>query len=189
MSLQTDQIAAVLKKRPVLAGAVAGIVALAALVYFRSGEIPAQQARIDELRKTRSGLQANITNSAQIARQLEELKKLNEQIAAAAIKPAELARNQQFFYQLESDLGIKLIDVQQSGGGARPNTRFTTLTFTVNLGGDYEKVLAFMRQMERVFLGGRVLTATISPGAATPDGDPELTRQVSITVQIPAFLP
>ena len=154
-------------------------------IYLRFGEVDAQEAKLADLQSQVTKLQRNATNAAHLTRQLEAVKKINEQIAESVLKPSDLARNLQHFYTLEASNGVKLLDLrQQAPASGAAASAYTTLNFTVNVSGDYERLLKFMREVETTFLGGKIISATMSPGSALPDQDPAKARLLSLVVQV-----
>jgi Tfp pilus assembly protein PilO len=187
MSVDSRKIASAIKKRPMLLGASLAVLVVLGVIYVRYNELELHKSRLAELQGSLSKLQKNVANSAQLDRQLEEIKKINEKVVSSALRPSELARNLQYFYTLEADNGVKLLDLQQQAVPAPPRgtaaSVYAALTFTVNVAGEYEQVLKFMREVEKTFIGGKVLTATISTGSARSGQDPEKARLLSMVVQ------
>lgn len=187
MSFDSQKFIGAFKKNPGLVFAGAAIFVILAVIYFRYDEIGSHEARLAEMQQNLAKLQRNVVNSAQLERQLAEIRKINEEIASTVLRPAELARNLQYFYTLESDHGVKLLDLQQQAvvapvRGAAASI-YAPMRFTVNVAGDYEQLLKLMRQVEKTFLGGKVLSAVISPGVATGGNDQTKARLLSMTVQ------
>lgn len=176
-----------LKKRPALTGASFLIFLILVFVGWRYDQIDIYKAQLFGLQDTLAKLQRNTVNSAQLGRQLDALKKINGIIESAALRPADLARNAQYFYTLEADNNVKLLELQQQTVAAPPRGAAqplnVPLNFNVNLAGDYDQLLKFMREIETAFLGGKIISATISPGAAIAGKDPAKARLLSMVVQ------
>jgi hypothetical protein len=179
-----------LKKNPLLSACVAGIVALAVVVFLRSGIVPESEAELEELKANLTKLENNIANSAQLEDQVQRLKKINSDIKSNALVVGELARNQQYFFKLETENNIKLLDVQQQGRPAPakgPAAAYFPLGFNINASGDYDNLLQFMRKTEKTFVGSRITSATISPGGEGVSADGSSSRLLSFTVQVLAL--
>lgn len=175
-----------IKRRPGLAVASFLILFLVVFIIYRYDQLGSHGDQLTELQDDLTKLQNNLVNSAQLERQLDALKKINRVIESTALRPADLARNSQYFYTLEADHNIKLLELQQqplptlARGATQP--LHVPLKFTVNVAGEYEQILKFMREIEVTFLGGKILSASISPGGAAGK-DPAKSRLVSMVVQ------
>lgn len=175
------------KKNPMLSVCSVGILLAAATAFVRSGLVPEGEAELEELKTTLTKLERNIANSAQLDAQVERLKKLNEEIKSNALVVGELARNQQYFFKLEADNKVKLLDVQQQGRpapGRGPAAAYFPLGFSVNASGGYDNLLQLMRQTEKTFVGGRISSAIISPGGDAVSAEGGASRLLSFTVQV-----
>jgi len=191
MSIDTKKLTGLLKKNPSLAAASLAIFLLAMAFYFRFDQLDTYNDRLNDLKGNLNKLQRNITNSAQLERQLEEIKSINLKMEQAALRPSELARNLQYFYTLEAGNAVKLLDLRQQAVAASARgatlTLYAPITFSVNLAGDYDQLLTFTREVEKTFIGGKVLSASISPGSASDSQNPNKARLLSMVVQAVAI--
>lgn len=180
-----------IKKHPALSVCIAVLVIVLVGLYYRYDLLTVNEAKLNDLKSNLAKLQKNIASSSQLDRQLAEIKVINEKIAVEVLRPTELARNLQFFYALEAANDVKLLDLQQQAVPAPAkgvqSSLYTPLTFSINISGDYANVLRFVRSVEKTFVGGRVLSATISPGSASAGQDASKARLVSMIVQTVAI--
>jgi hypothetical protein len=112
-------------------------------------------------------LAENIKNSFQLPEQLEALKAANREIESRIIRVGQLANNQQYFFRLESETGVKLLDLRQAQpprtaplaakAGNQP------VGFNVSVQGSYAQVMDFLRRLESGIHYCRILTAELNP--------------------------
>lgn len=153
-----------IKKYPV--GSVATIIAvlmLAALVY-RHSTMSGMKQDFEGESSLEQKLAANVTYSAQLEEQLHALVETNQVINGRLVNPQDLAINLQYFYKLEAETGVKLIDTRPANS---PNNKatpikggFKPVQYAVSLQGNYARVLTFLRKLEQGNYYCRVITAT-----------------------------
>lgn len=187
MSPKFSSISVSVKKRPALAAAVVMIFFILALMFYRYDQIGIYESELVTLQDNLTKIQRNVANSAQLDRQLGAIKKINRAIEVSALRPADLAKNSQYFYTLEASNNVKLLELQQQPIAQAPKGTVLPLhvpiTFNISLTGDYPEILKFMREIGKTFLGGKILSATISPEVTMAEGEATETRLLSMTVQ------
>lgn len=74
------------------------------------------------------------------------------QFESRLVRAGQLANNLQFFYRLEADTGVKLLDVRQQGIPApRPGERrgaYVPVPFAVSIQGSHAQIHDFLRRVE-----------------------------------------
>lgn len=164
MAISNEQVVALLKKNPVVTAAVVVCIGLAAAHYFRSDLTGAAAARLDERTKEGQRLSANIKNSAQLPEQLARVSAAAKEAEGRLVKVGALANNLQYFYKLEADTGVKLLDLRQTTDSSRAaKTGRVPVSFAVTLHGEYPQVLDFLRRVESGAHYCRVRTANVVP--------------------------
>jgi hypothetical protein len=100
-----------IKKYP--AGIGAAVLALVMIVALavRHMEFSEQQAVYDNTAAEGQKLAANIAHAGQLEEQLKALEEANKTISGRLVNPSDLAINLQYFYKLEADTGVKLLDM------------------------------------------------------------------------------
>lgn len=187
MSLDAKDIAAALKRRPLLFTCGALCLALGLSLYFRSG-VPAElETRLAEREKEMKRLSNNVKFSAQLESQLQALRRANEVVAAGALRPAELARNQQLFYRLEAESGVKLVDIRQlapppPAKGAPAPVAYVSVPFSLTIRGDYEQIVEFLYRLDH----GPALSRVTSASIARPEDG---AQSLSLTVDLLGLRP
>lgn len=138
------------KKHPV--GTVCGvlIVASAVVLYFRWDVGAASQAEYDAKSAEAAKMIANVTNAPGLEEQVAEITQLGKDLDNRLIKAAQIATNQQYFYKLESDTGVKLIgDVRQNTPRVRQGKfNFTPVPFSVVVQGTYPQLMKFLGELQ-----------------------------------------
>lgn len=164
MAISNEQIVAVLKKNPVVSAAVIICVALAAAHYFRSDLIAVTTTQAEERTKEGQRLAANIKNSVQLPEQLARVSAATKEVDSRLVRVGSLANNLQYFYKLEADTGVKLIDLRQTTDSARAaKAGRIPVSFALTLHGEYPQVLDFLRRVESGSHYCRIRTANVIP--------------------------
>ncbi len=144
--MTTSDLIVVAKKNKIVV--VCAVLSLGLLggMYFRSGAIAEANAKLEETSKQARRYALNLSMSAHLKDQYDALVAANKAIETRMIRPAEIGINQQYFYKLETDSGVKLLDLRQSGGKVKKGT-YTPVAFTVAFQGEFPQVIAFMRAL------------------------------------------
>ena len=130
-------------------------------VYLVSGKIEETSTLLQQ--KTTEGLRlaVNVRNSAQLSEQLDALVAAGAKIDDRLVRATQLASNLQYFYRLEADSGLELIDLRQTSS-SQPVKANTGVAFAVTLKGEYSTLLGFLRRLENGTHLSRIVTASIS---------------------------
>lgn len=167
MSIQGKDVVNGFKSYPV--PATCFIVVLVALLsfYFRSDLLGETADKLEGRNKELKKLKANIAASAQLDDQLAVLTKANEKFLNTAMRVSELAKNPQFFYNLESQTGVTLADVKQivttAPAKLAPDS-FFIIPFNITAEGDFKQIIKFMRTLEYSQNVTRVTSIAMTPG-------------------------
>lgn len=171
MSINGKNLTALLKKHPVGFGCGFLSLLLIAAYFHRSAAIPEREAILEQRTAEGNRLSDNLRYSAQLKEHLDALVAANAEIDNRAVRLASLATNLAYFYQLETDTGIKLLDLRQlvpttqARGGAA--TKHIRIPYAVSVQGDYAKVMTFLRRLESGPHFNRINAATFSGTADT----------------------
>ncbi len=168
MSVDSKSLVEATKKRPLLVLCGLITVVLAAFVYLRSDLLDEQEAVLERYVKEGGRYRANVANSAQLQQQLDFLIQANKAIKDRSFNTDGVALNLQFFYKLESEVGVKYIDLRP---GARPpapvagkpvvKTRYVPINYMVTAQGSYPQIISFLRHLERGGYFIRINTASV----------------------------
>jgi hypothetical protein len=145
-------------------------------IYLLDSKIEAAHAELDQKSVEGARLAANVSYSSQLTSQLEAVSKATETITSRLVSPANLATNLQYFYRLEKETGVELIDVRQntSSGKAKGGTG---VAFSVSVKGEYPALLGWLRRVENGPHFARFLSASMG---ATADRKGPLTLAVTL---------
>jgi hypothetical protein len=142
------------------------------VIYFRHGLIAEAEQVFAQKSAEGQKIALNISYSAQLKEQLEALEAANRAIEARIVRASQLGTNTKYFYTLESDTGVKLIDLRQTTPAtvAKPaQGSFLPVAFSVAVQGNLRQILDFLRQLENGTHYCRVLSATCSGNSTTRD--------------------
>jgi len=161
---------ALIRKNPVSVGCAALSLILAIGVYLRSDATPEAEAELTQKTATGERLALNIKYSAQLKEQADAVSTATKAIDAQLIRPSQVGTNTQYFYKLEADTGVKIIELRQTtpGASAKPaKGTYLPVAFAVTVQGDLPQILQFLRYIETGAHYSRVLSAVCSGNAAT----------------------
>lgn len=95
-------------------------------------------------------MQANVSNSAMLKEQTEELANINRQILARSVKPENLGQNLQYFYKIESATEAKTTEVKQTySPKAAQKSAYIQVPYSISLQCDFIAGLDFLRRVEK----------------------------------------
>ncbi len=137
------------KKQPV--GFACGLLCLlcAGWLYYRSGELELRQQEYDTKSAEAAKIISNVSISKNLPDQVTELQGYTKELDSRLVRAGQLALNQQYFYRLEAETEVKLIDVRQSPVPRTPKSLYTGVPFIVNVQGSYKQVMAFLQRLEK----------------------------------------
>ena len=147
MIMSSDELIALAKKQPI--GVACGVICVicAGLIYFRSGKIEENQAAYEAKSAEAATIVTNVLNSAKLPEQVAELQGLSKEMVGRLIRAGQLAGNLQYFYKLEAETEVKLLDVRQ-GDMPKSAKSYTGIPFNVAVQGSFKQVLSFLQKLE-----------------------------------------
>jgi hypothetical protein len=173
-------ITALIKKHPIGIGCGVLSLLLAAGIYYRSGEGPDAEDKLTQMTDEGERYAANLKNATQLKEQFEALVVANKEIDRRLFHAGQNLTNYQYFYQLQSESGVKLTVLNQNTAAAvKPSGKnaFTPIGFSVTVQGSLAQLLDFLRRLESGAHYCRVLTATC---ASSPTGSLTLTLSLEV---------
>lgn len=181
----------IVKKYPVAIFAGGALVLFAALAFFRSGSVDDLRAELSSRETEAARLADNVHNGQKLSTQLDRLESLTKDIAGRLSSPTDVAGNQQYFYKLEADSGVKLADLHQMPGLVRSKkskyTQYSTVTYSASVQGDFAHLVTFLRNLESGSKLSVITGADLSLGSTqkTPDDPgPSAILQLNLSIQL-----
>jgi len=188
--MNTQALIAKLKKHPF--STVCGALAIVLLVVYivRRGAVPEAENQVAQKTTESRRLKNNIAHSAQLKDDLAALEDATAKIDQRLMRASELAKNQQYFYKIEAETGVKLLDLRaggtSSGAPAKnaPKTLYSAVPYTCSLQGTYGQLLAFLQRLEQGEHFQRLVTGTVSVATGNTDSgnvaDPVLSMVIVV---------
>lgn len=179
---------ALIKKQPIAFACGLIIVACGAALFFPREAVTNAQALYEEKEKEFQKIDANVRNSAGLAEAAAEMQEAGRQFEARLVRAPQLANNLQFFYRLENETGVKLIDVRQQPIPAPkqgvPRGAYAPVPFAVSVQGDYAQVHDFLRRVEAGPHFLRFSQVSLSKLAAAGDARSATSNAMSATINL-----
>jgi len=169
--MNLEAIKAYIKKYPVGTGAVLVSLILSAALWIRHDAAAEKQAVFDTTVVEGQRLTDNIAHSAQLEEQFHELEEANKAIESRLVNPSDLAINLQYFYKLEAETGVKLIDTRPSdtrgnSGKTAVKGAYVPVQYVISLQGKFSQTLALLRRLEQGTYYCRILSGNCSQAQA-----------------------
>jgi Tfp pilus assembly protein PilO len=146
--MTTAEFTTLAKKHPVSAVCLVVAIACGVVLYFRMDVVASSQAEYDARSAEAAKMIANVTNAPGLAEQLAEIQEQGRQLESRLVRAGQLAVNLQYFYKLEADNGVKLLDVHQDNLPRNIKTQFTPVPYGVTVQGSYNQVMKFLGQLQ-----------------------------------------
>lgn len=184
-------ITAFLKKQPVGAACVVLSLVCGGLLYFRADAIVAAQTDYEAKAAEATKMSNNVKASPGLEEQVAEIQQLGSELNGRLVKVEQLAVNLQYFYKLEADHGVKLLDVRQNAparpvrGAAKSTSIYTPVPFTVAAQGNYAQLVKFLGELQNGRHLCRITNASFSrSGGATASTSTEQEMTLSLSLEL-----
>jgi Tfp pilus assembly protein PilO len=175
-----------IKKQPI--GFSCGLLCLviAVLLYFRSSKIDESQAEYDAKSAERTQILANVRNSEHLTEQVVEMQGYAKEMESRLIHAGQLAVNLQYFYKLEAENEVKLMDVRQGTFTRGPKTLNVGVPYNVTVQGSYKHVLAFLQRLESGahFCSFKTVNFNKLLGSSDSLGDSNAIMNLSLNIEL-----
>ena len=146
--MTTADLLALVKKHPIGVGCLLVSIVCGALLYMRSGNIAASQAELEASSAQAAKMIANVRNSKGLPEQLAEIQAHTKEVEARLMKAGQLAVNLQYFYKLETENEVKLVDVRQNTFPRGLKTMYGGVPFSVSVQGSFVHVTNFVNRLQ-----------------------------------------
>lgn len=152
----------VLKKHPISLVCAVLSITCGVLLYLRSGNISEGQAELDARSAEAAAMVANIRNSSALTEQVAEIQGYAKDFEGRLMKAGQLAVNLQYFYKLETENEVKLVDVRQIPLSKNTKANYVGVPFNVTIQGSYVHVMNFLNRLQHGRHFCRINTANFS---------------------------
>lgn len=187
MNLQA--ILSLLKKHPIGVGGVLLAVLLLGLTVVRMGTLGDLETQLLDTQDQADRLKNNLRYSTNLDEDLATMEQAVAAVEAKAINPSALATNLQFFYRLEQELELELIDLRQGVPvESQTKTTYQGIPYNVTVEGTYLQLLAFLQRLEDGDRIVKFVTINLSEArgvrgeAIVETTDPRLSLSLDITL-------
>ena len=175
--MTNEELFALVKKNPISVGCAVLCVALAAGIYFRSGEVPAATDDLTKKSDEGSRLAANLQNAAQLKEQVDALSAAEKEMDSRIIRASQTLTNYEYFYKLESETGAKMT-ISQGVLTPSKKTTYSGVPFTITVQGTLNQTLDYLRRLES---GARYCRVTgVTCGVAPADRGSPITLNLNL---------
>jgi Tfp pilus assembly protein PilO len=137
-----------IKKQPL--GFACGLVSLvvAGVLYFRSSKIDESQVEFEARSAEAMRIVSNVNASKNLTEQVQEIQAHAKEMEGRLVRAGQLAANQQYFYKLEAENDVKLLDVRQNSLPRTSAATYQGIPFSVTVQGSYKQVMVFLNRLE-----------------------------------------
>lgn len=186
MAITSKDLVVLLKKHPVAIGCGALSLILLAGSYLRSSRVSGLSEQLKQNEQEGQKILDDIRNGANLVEQYDALLATTKELDSRLVRSSERARNQQYFYRLESDTGVKEINLQPGAVGANQlkgaKTIYTSIGYTISVDGDFRQILDFMSRLESGQHFFRLVSGTVAREGTR--GTAEATTAVTLTLNL-----
>jgi hypothetical protein len=135
------------------AAIITGFVAILLLgvAYWRSSTIAEQEVRWQSMTRQIAVMDANVRHAHGLQEQVEQLEASLRQMETQLFDPDARALNTNFFYQLERDANVRVVQARQGSYQAGGNSsHYATVEFVLVVEGDFASLLGFVHKLHAV---------------------------------------
>lgn len=165
--MTSADLVALLKKHPIGFGCALLTIVCGVILYLRSGNIAAGQADLEAKSAEAAKMAANIRNSANLSEQLAEIQAHTKELEGRLLKTGQLAVNMQYFYKLETENEVKLIDLRPGALPKNVKSPYIGIPFSVSVQGSYSQVMNFLGRLQNGRHFCRINTANFTKAASS----------------------
>ncbi len=174
-----------LKRYPIAIGC--GLLSVIAVVGYsvrnsRASELGVQLKQVESQAQK---ILSNVHNAANLQEQYSVLTTATKGLESRLVRSTERARNQEYFYEIESEAGVKETSLQQGNIDPKKNAHRTYcgVGFTVSVEGNYRQILDFVGRLESGHYFCRMVSATVSRRSGRNASGPESLLGLTLNVE------
>ena len=167
--MTSQELRAAVKKNPTSFACGALSVLIIGAIYFRGHLLPQAETLLAQKSAEGEKISANIKYAAHLKEHTDTVTAANKAIEGRIVRASQLGTNTQYFYKIESETGVKIIDLRQTTpatGAKAGKGAYLPVAFSVSVQGELNQILEFLRQVENGAHYSRVMNATCSGNSA-----------------------
>lgn len=153
-------------------------------LYYRSGEIDTRQEEHRAKSEEAARFISNVGISKNLPEQVVELQAQTKEMEARLVRAGQLAVNLQYFYKLEAENEVKLLDVRQNVLPRNPKTLYVGIPYNVNIQGPYKNVMAFLQRLEKGRHFCRINGATFNKTPGVGEGSLQASTSITLALSL-----
>lgn len=143
---------ALIKKQPIAFGCAFVALVCGVLLYLRSDAVDTARQTYEAKDGEAQKMEANVRHLAGLPEETGQVQEAGRQLEARLVRAGQLASNLQYFYRIENETGVKLLDVRQNPiPAARPGAprgTYAPVPFAVAIQGTFPQIYSFLRRIE-----------------------------------------
>ena len=180
--MTSAELSTTLKKHPIGVACALVSIACGVVLYLHADNIATSQAESDSATAEATKMIANVRNSTGLVEQAAEMASLSKELEGRLMKAGQLAVNLQYFYKLEAETEVKLVDVRQGSLPRNAKTQYIGVPFTVTIQGSFAQVMNFLSRLQSGRHFCRINTATFSKAGGENAGGTGMTLALSLDI-------
>ena len=149
--MKTKDLVDFLKRYPTPCLSVVVILIALALVYFRMGVNTELEGQYQTVSAEGATVMSNIVNGSGLQEHVEAIQAQATELESRLVRPAELAKNLQYFYRLEGETGGKLGELRQVPPTNIPSAEgsFQPVQYSLVVTADYPVLMDYLNRLEQ----------------------------------------
>jgi len=180
--MTTTDLLVLVKKHPIGIGCLLISIVCGGLLYMRSGNIAASMQELEASSAQAAKMINNVRNSKGLPEQVAEIQAQTKELEGRLMKAGQLAVNLQYFYKLETENEVKLVDVRQNTFPRGLKTMYGGVPFSVTVQGSFTHVTNFINRLQNGRHFCRINTASYAK-ASDSTGDISLSVNLELLGQ------
>jgi Tfp pilus assembly protein PilO len=171
-----------LRRYPIPTISAAVVLACFLAYYFRMDLLTDLEDQRNEVLNQRDQVDLNLVAGATLAEHAAEMRARFGELGARIVQPSELADNMNYFYQLESNTGVSLIDLRQNVVAEKPvaRNRLAGVGYTISLSGQFPQVIGYLDELENGSRFFRLRDFSLQRGRETTQASVALTLNLEL---------
>lgn len=157
-----------IKKQPLGFGCGLLCLILAGVLYYRGSKIEENQTVFEAKSAEAAKITSNVSTSKNLSEQVQQVQALTKDLDARLVHAGQLAVNLQYFYKLEAETEVKLLNIAQNTFPKSISTTYAGVSYNMSVQGSYKQIMVFLNRLEN---GRHFCRFTSVVFAKMPGGD------------------